>query len=249
MSKTGSAFTYAQPPLSGGCQYLSLDGDNGAPALRVWMNKPTGEMPVAGWPVLIVLDGERYFTTAAEMAQRLSNRTAKTRIVPMIVVGIAPAESDDRVAAYAFTAGEGVDSPLGEKVLERIRTELLPILSGEGADIGRVTLAGHSMSGLFALEAMSRGAGFDRYAAISPSLWWNTGVIEALNGPCENLLLAVGELEEARDVAPIQKARGMVSNLMQLGEKLGVPVDVRANEDHGAVVYTVLPKVMRFASA
>lgn len=248
MSKTGSAFTYAQPPLSGGCHFLSLEATDQAPALRVWMNKPQGEAPAGGWPVLIILDGESYFTPAAEIMQRLSKRTAKTRIVPMMVVGIAPEEGADRVAAYAFVAGEGVANPQGTSVLARIREALVPVLVGEGADASRITLAGHSMSGLFVLEALAKNAGFNRYAAISPSLWWNPAIKDALNTPSDNLLLAVGELEETKEAAPTQIARGMVSNLVQLGALLDVAVDIGLNEDHGSVVYSVLPKVLRFAS-
>lgn len=248
MSKTGSAFTYAQPPLSGGCHFLSLEAMGQAPGLRVWMNKPEGEAPAAGWPVLIILDGESYFTATAEIMQRLSKRTAKTRIVPMIVVGIAPEEKADRVAAYAFTAGEGVDQPQGAYVLERIRSALVPLLAGEGADISRITLAGHSMSGLFVLQALKSGAGFNRYAALSPSLWWNPQIIQELRAGSDALLLAVGELEEPRDAVPAQLSRRMVSSLVQLGELLDIPVDIALNEDHGSVVYSVLPKVLRFAS-
>lgn len=233
---------------------LSLAPNASGVGMRVWLNKPQGEVPEGGWPVLIVLDGESYFTPAAEMMQRLSKRTAKTRIVPMMVVGIAPAELQDRVATYAFTQGEKVSAPLGAQMLDRLVNEVVPLLKGHGADTGQITLAGHSMSGLFALEVAAKSDRFARYAVLSPSLWFNPAIADELApnalAPTDNerLMLAVGELEEGADAAPSQLARRMVTNLTELGDRLNVPVEVCAGEDHGSVVFSLLPKVLRFAS-
>lgn len=251
MSKTGSAFTCAQPPLSGGCQFLSLALSEEAGGLRVWLNKPEGGAPQGGWPVLIVLDGESYFSSAAEIMQRLSRRTAKTRIVPMMVVGVAHDENQDRVASYAFTAGRNVAEPKAGMMLERLQNEILPLLVREGADRENITLAGHSMSALFVLEALARNSGFARYAAISPSIWFNPDITDKLDAKqisADRLMLAVGELEEPTGAPTAQLARGMVSKLTALGRKLGLPVEVCENEDHGSVIFTVMPGILRFAS-
>lgn len=252
MSKTGSAFTCAQPPLSGGCQYLSLEAVGDAGGLRVWLNRPQGDAPQGGWPVLIVLDGESYFSCAAEIMQRLSRRTAKTRIVPMLVVGIAPDDQQDRVASYAFTVGENVDVPRAAQILERLQNEIVPLLELEGADRNNITLAGHSMSALFVLEALVRNSGFARYAAISPSLWFNPAIMDELASAegelsPDALMLAVGALEEGGE-ATAAPSRRMVSNLVELGQRLSLPVKVCEDEDHGSVVFTTMPQVVRFAS-
>lgn len=88
----------------------------------------------------------------------------------------------------------------------------LPRLTGplrtaaeEGLDIRTRTLWGHSFGGLFGLYTLfTRPDGFDRYATISPSLWWGDGQalrLEASAAPLTRqtpLLIAYGDAEARR---------------------------------------------------
>jgi predicted alpha/beta superfamily hydrolase len=123
---------------------------------------------------------------------------------------------------------------------------VLPQLAALGADPAQAVLMGHSMSGLFVLEARAAGAPFARYAAISPSIWWNPAVVAA-QPERANLLVAVGAREEMAGLPPAHLARRMVSNARDL-EARGASLRVLEDEDHGSTPYAALPAVLRFAA-
>ena len=70
MDSAPCVFSPCAPPLSGGCRALSLAAESDAPGLTLWLSAPEGEPTAEGWPLLIVLEGEAYFTAAAECARR-----------------------------------------------------------------------------------------------------------------------------------------------------------------------------------
>ena len=96
MDSASRVFSTSSPPLSGGCRALSFGAEGYAPGLTLWLSAPEGEPPAEGWPLLIVLEGEAYFTAAAEAARRLARRPQKTRGGPMMVMGVALAPDAER---------------------------------------------------------------------------------------------------------------------------------------------------------
>ncbi|MBD7941613.1 alpha/beta hydrolase [Brevundimonas guildfordensis] len=253
MDSAPCVFSPSAPPLSGGCRVLSLAADGDAPGLTLWLSAPEGEPPAEGWPLLIVLEGEAYFTAAAECARRLARRPQKTRVGPMMVMGVALAPSAERVGAFAFTpgpdTGDGAPAPRGPGLLRRLVDDVLPLAVRQGAAPARVALMGHSMSGQFVLEARARSAPFARFAAVSPSIWWNPAVIEAQPSQAHSeLFLAVGAEEEAPGLPGPHLARRMVSNLRDLAGATGAPLSVLTDEDHGSTPFASLPAILRFVA-
>lgn len=219
----------------------------------LWISRPESAQPLQGLSALILLDGEAYFTAAAEMAQRLARRSAKTRIEPLMIVGVALDDSADRPAAFGFSpvAGEQNKAPRGQQLLRRLAVDVLPLIEAEGADMTKLTLLGHSMSGLFVLEARAVAAPFARYVAVGPSIWSNPSVIEAQpqgSTGADDLMVFVGSEEETDGLTQGHLARRMISNTRSLLAKTGVRLTVLNNEDHGSTPYASLPAALRFAS-
>lgn len=253
MTSPCSPFTITAPPLTGGCRAQHLSTEAEAPGLTLWISRPENTPPPQGWPALILLDGEAYFTAAAEMAQRLAPRSAKTRIEPLMIVGVALDDSADRHAAFGFSpvAGEQSKTPRGQQLLRRLAVDVLPLIEAEGADMTKLTLLGHSMSGLFALEARAVAAPFARYVAVGPSIWSNPSVIQAQpsgSTGADDLMVFVGSEEETDGLTQGHLARRMISNTRSLLAKAGVRLTVLNDEDHGSTAYASLPAALRFAS-
>ena len=207
-------------------------------------------MPVPGrkLPVIYVLDSSWCFPITAQAARALS--MGPGAIPQAIVVGIGPAM--DGPAAFAKTTAlryrdlaPGIDEehiaqmkqalpaqfwPADEelggaaKFFRFIEDELKPFVEAYfPVDTADQTLVGVSLGGLFALHTLFTSPGsFQRYVAISPSIWWNGGaVLEAeeqaarLGGVGGRLFLGVGEEEEMQ--APEAK---MVTNVIELSKRL-----------------------------
>lgn len=252
MMTPSPALVETDPPLTGGCRQMRLAPEPGGPGLTFWINTPEVDRPAQGWPALILLDGDAYFTAAAEMAQRLSRRTAKTRIEPMLVIGVS-IDATDRHGAFGFSFNVDASGvpPQGRQLLDRLVRNVLPLMAAEGADMARLTLMGHSMSGLFVLEARAAAAPFARYVAISPSIWANPSVITAQPSTprlSDDLFVVVGAQEETDSLPPAHLARRMVSNSVSLLERGAVTLNVLTDEDHGSAPYASLPAALRFAS-
>lgn len=251
MDSASRVFSPSSPPLSGGCRALSLGAEGDAPGLTLWLSAPEGEPSAEGWPLLIVLEGEAYFTAAAEAARRLARRPQKTRVGPMMVMGVALAPDAERLGAFAFVPGADKGgrtvAPRGPALLQRLIEDILPLAVRYGADPARAALIGHSMSGQFVLEARARSAPLKRFAAVSPSIWWNPAVIAAQpQQGGSDLFLTVGAEEEAPGLPGPHLARRMVSNLRDLAKASGASLTILADEDHGSAPFASLPAILRF---
>jgi predicted alpha/beta superfamily hydrolase len=199
-------------------------------------------------PVIYVLDGAWCFAVTAQAARLLS--VGPGAIPQAIVVGLGPAV--DGTAGFAATTAlryrdlaPGVDEThitqmktalpaqfwpadeeLGQaaKFFRFIEDELKPFVEAYfPVDTSDQTLVGVSLGGLFVLHTLFTAPGsFQRFIAVSPSIWWKDRAIEEseadaamLGGARARLFLGVGELEETQ--AP--EAR-MVSNLTGMAERL-----------------------------
>jgi len=151
---------------------------------RIFIAKPTGAPPPAGFPVLYMLDGNSVFGTAVD-ASRLQARA----LGPVVIVAVGypvdtPFDGDRRY--YDLTPKTDTSSfrqRLGREVATGGRDEFLdflvdrvrPLVEGRyKIDVKRQALFGHSLGGQFVLHVMlSRPALFQSYVAGSPSIWWN----------------------------------------------------------------------------
>lgn len=184
---------------------------------RLFFAVPKGAPPAAGWPILYLLDGNAAFDfLTAEMLA----------LVPgLVLVGVGydtdrqfarerrtlDFTAPDRAAAGADADGIRPD-PVhpgrmaggAELFLERLCGPLRAAAEeGLALDPARRALWGHSFGGLFVLYAvLTRPGAFGRYAAISPSIWWDEALIRRVMAEAARmdspppLLAALGDREK-----------------------------------------------------
>jgi predicted alpha/beta superfamily hydrolase len=184
----------------------------------VFVVRPFAPPPPHGFPVLVVLDANGTFATAASAA---FGRMAFADIAPIIVVGIGYPTGDiktflkrrqfDLIGPFTSNGAPPVldGNPTGgaeefrlsvvEKVLEQLEQQ------GQGDKRCRI-LFGHSLGGLFTVDTLMRHPNmFEGYFASSPSLWLgNSEIFNRIPAPEDwstsltapiRVRLAVGELE------------------------------------------------------
>ncbi|MCV0383892.1 MAG: hypothetical protein K5799_10635 [Erythrobacter sp.] len=248
---------------------LSTQDDAGAPSLNIDLAWPAGDPPSDGWPLLVVLDGERSFATVTETVRRMAPRSDATGVHDLVVAAISlPAHSDRAVRFddFAGNAESGGSSGFARTLAQasNLVETVVPI------DLNKRTLLGHSLSGYFVLRTMVANGGlFQRHIALSPSIWVDRDpLFTALdNTPPEgrSLFLAVGGWEE--ELAPWQvgqtgsdtildrrRRRRMVSNVRELGD-LAIrrgwsdESDIRIfpEDEHASIVTSAMPHALRSA--
>ncbi|WP_295044819.1 alpha/beta hydrolase-fold protein [uncultured Paracoccus sp.] len=182
------------------------------PGHRLFLAVPRGAPPAAGWPILYLLDGNAAFDflTPDHLAA-----------VPGLMLAGIGYDTDRQFAreqrTLDFTAPEGPGDgirpdPVHPGRLAGGAAQFLDRLTGplraaaEAAapvDPTRRTLWGHSFGGLFTLYALlTRPGAFARFAAISPSIWWDEALIRRVADGAGRLasppplLVALGDREK-----------------------------------------------------
>ncbi|WP_165959293.1 alpha/beta hydrolase-fold protein [Actinomadura sp. KC345] len=214
----GVSWTAGPAEMPGAVRYTLAAGDGPADRWHVSVALPSG---AAGpFLVLYLLDGFRTFLSTAQIAQTtLAYSLGQLR--PVAVVGISPATDDPgRLSAqrvrdltptsatsrYLFrepvygTGGAGA-------MLDLIRQVIAPHAeSAHPLDPTDRGLAGFSLGGLMTCWTLvRRPEGFRRFLAVSPSLWWDGGLLlDPLRAPFADhgtgdVYLAVGERENSPD--------------------------------------------------
>ncbi len=253
-------FTLGPDPTDGWSVFVAMP----PPSLR----EVAGEGP---YPTLYVLDASITFAVAAQVAQTIL-WLSSGQLRPVVVVGITPA-SDDHTrlinqrsrdltptsvvpppVADSVAYGTGGAAAMLRLISEEIAPRLESIYPFDRLDRG---LAGWSLGGLFTCWSLLQGrADFKRFLAVSPSLWWDDGLLldehrfpAADLGPAD-IYLAVGECERdlttgwpAMDRAKAEAFSGidMVAGMNGFVERLqrhgGVEVaaEVIPGEFHGTV--------------
>lgn len=226
----------------------ALVGSDGR-TLDLMLALPQGEAPAGGWPLVLALDGDRFFAALAGTAAALSHRTEKTGVAPMAIAGLAHRSEegvlqDQRALDFTRSACPEPTGPHqsggGEAFHRLIADQVLPILA-EGAplNVERATLLGHSLGGLFVLETLEADpALFARWVAISPSLWWSTPSPEIAT---RDLLIGCGEAETSRDMR--NRMSAWVAAKPDGARFKQVPA-----ADHGSAPFALIPDVLRHAS-
>lgn len=133
------------------------------------------------YPVLYLLDGGTGWQDFVHIAAMVQQGGLWGGNAPVIVVGV---ESGDRRAEFtrpSTDAAERRDFPTtGQAARFRrfLTTEVKPAVSAAYRTDGTSGLIGESLAGLFVVDtALHHGTDFDRYIAISPSLWWSHGLL------------------------------------------------------------------------
>lgn len=195
------------------CQRREYIANASGAAYQISIWTPAGEPPKDGWPVVYVLDANAMFASFVEAIQRSGRRPDATGIGMAAIVGIAHGgerlfATEHRYRDYTFEPSPLVESAQaggGVDFLSFIVDQLAPELGLEfGFNRAHQCLFGHSLAGYFVLNALAvRPNAFCHYAAISPSVWWQTAALTArlnalsldASAHIRGVLVAVGEWE------------------------------------------------------
>ena len=175
--------TLAQSNNARDSQTIAIDSKILGEKRKIRIQLPSGMNQYDAYPVLYLLDGEVFSTMVGGQVQYLSEAY---KIIPnMIIVGI---ENRDRMKDLTPThTDKGPDgntdtsarSPFhnsggGEKFLQFIQTEVMPLVETRYKTAPFRMLAGHSLGGLMAIYCLLQHPEmFNAYIAISPSLQWD----------------------------------------------------------------------------
>jgi predicted alpha/beta superfamily hydrolase len=164
-------------------------------AYRVFIATPSQPPPNGGYPVLYVLDGNAYFSTAAATA---SLQSYSPGMGPLVVVGIGYSVTDrmDIEKRRAFDLTPPAPKDVGllmpgmtpadfgglDAFLQVIEKEIKPrVARSTPINSANTALFGHSFGGLAVLQTLfTHPAAFRSYIAASPSIFWNDRAV--LNG-------------------------------------------------------------------
>lgn len=241
----------------------------GGAEYRLLVAIPPEPAPVAGFPVLILVDGDALFPAALSAARLQAGRSEVTGVCPAVILGIgypgaAPFDAERRRRDLLPTDG-GAD-----RFLDLIAGEILAQVERLAPiDRARLSLAGHSFGGLFALHALFARPGlFRSHVAGSPSIWWQECAIlrtreRFLDLPAApsspRLLITVGGQEQSGDeqrdpqrAARLRMAR-MLDNAAEMAGALTTSGRVACEhvvfpgENHISVLPAMLSRAVAFA--
>jgi predicted alpha/beta superfamily hydrolase len=192
---------------------------------RIFVFEPPLPPPEAGYPLLVVLDGNMTFQIAAAMAA-----TYAFAGCPVLVVGVGYAAMPLEMQVLRYrdltppTPAEGLpkrfpalgpDSYGGAGAFRRFLTEELrpTIAAAYKVDRGREALFGYSLGGLFVLDTLfNQPHAYRSFIAASPSIWWNEravlerepGFVRAVQAgkAAPRVLITVGDREQAPPSRP-----------------------------------------------
>lgn len=166
---------HAQDHLIGTESALTIEMPGQGERRAVWISVPPGyeRSGATRYPVAYVLDGRGLFPGAVAAARFLSVFEGAPG---MIVVGIdsvnPAARRRDLTPVRAASDAEGA-SGQADRFAAFLAGGIVPRINMDFRTDGRAVLIGHSLAGLFALDAWHRRLpAFDGYIAISPTLPW-----------------------------------------------------------------------------
>jgi len=217
------------PALIGGTTFHHVVSRVNMQIYRIFVHRPAGDPPAAGWPVLYMTDGNACIATAVDAMRVQSPYPTGTNVQPGVIVTIGypvdnPYDSFRRSwdlcappgKTYPpfYEGGPEVRTGGGEEFLTFLEEQLKPAIEAElPIDGSRQSLFGHSFGGMFVLYALfTRPSAFSTWIAASPSIYWDDRMIEGFypafaqkpqTRPGARLLLSVGEYETDK-LAPFQ---------------------------------------------
>lgn len=158
---------------------IEIKGDNELPYL-VLIAKPQKAAPKKGWPVVILLDGNRTLPIAKNFAPNallvgVGYPTDKPEdIVARRYYDLTPYAPADKIP---FKDSEKAPNTGGEVAFRNLimKTILPRVKKDYPVDDKQITLFGHSLGGLFVMNTLISDdrTTFNTFCAADPSIWWN----------------------------------------------------------------------------
>ncbi|KAI5245725.1 putative siderophore esterase IroE-like protein [Aureobasidium subglaciale] len=234
-------------------------------------------------PVLYILDGNALFLTASEILWRSASNSFYHG--GGIVVGVGYQDIPTQTGSL-FSSQRNTDLTLREHdvhaglggadaFLDFISREVRPLLRTqfEDVEIGEEAIFGHSFGGLCVLHALfnKKGGVFDAYFAASPSVWWDSKIVDEAEDFCSgeekepkcSLQISYGgfeakpqrahseseaEFEERQKRCAERKmganAVAMEKRLRESGKLMDVSIVEFEREDHGTVATSALLRAL-----
>jgi hypothetical protein len=231
--------------LPGVRQFDLAPRSSGRPPWRIFLRRPDGPAPAAGWPALFLLDANAVMGIAADALRVQAAFPGETGIRDGVLVGIGyPTEAayDDRRRAFDLTPPPEKGRTGGaEGFLRFIEEELQPFVAQQvPLDRSRQGVFGHSLGGLCVVwSLLARPRAFTHWVAISPSLQFDAELIgqaaqrfaalPAAERGQARVLLGAGEFEER--LAPFQAAAGDAAMRRESIGRLRIPARAREMAD------------------
>jgi len=197
-------FTLAAPSAVGERLTLNSTLLNEEREIQILLPESYQSNRAATYPVIYLVDGDYTFQGTAGMLDFLAN---KGQLIPdVILVGIAD-KGTDVYRQYMTPAGltapfkEG-DTGKAELFLSFLENELKPYIKSHYRAAENSILVGHSMGGLFVLNALLESPNaFENFVSMSPSVWLNDhaimekakSFIEKSKHPLTSLYLSLGD--------------------------------------------------------
>ncbi len=217
------------------------------------------------YPLLVLLDADYSFPIARSVVTHLSDRGDLPHlIVAAVAYAGPPAYRLHRTRDYTPTrmleGGYGPEiqrhSGGGPQFAEVLAREILPRLRERYRATGTRVLVGHSYGGLFGAWALLERPGlFDGYILVSPSLWYDDGVLfrrEAALPPTARMALA--RVYAATGALEINAEHDMPADLRRFGTRLTrerwpqieIRHEILDDETHNSVYPRALSNGLRF---
>ncbi|WP_107943216.1 alpha/beta hydrolase [Metasolibacillus fluoroglycofenilyticus] len=226
---------------------------------------PETPAPEGGFPVIFVLDGQRYAQMMFIAMENQMLMSEKTGVQPNIIVSVGHNQDGDRNRRfYDFTApaeqyhfptykGKKIEPvPVGGAAdfKQFFIEELIPyICANYNVNRAHFSLYGHSLGGLFSLWCyLTESNLFEKYVAVSPSIWWNNHeLLQILHETTEKRLTPVAIYVGGEEGEMVDDAMTFYNN--RHSASLLAQFYVALEENHASVVPTTLSKALRFISS
>ncbi|MEA1015018.1 alpha/beta hydrolase [Sphingosinicella sp. LY1275] len=210
--------------------------------------------PAKRFPVLYLIDGglEQDFLHIAGTSQ-LGGIWARSE--PVIVVGIETKDRRRELIGPTQDVKLLTDYPtagFSAGFRNYIRDEVKPLIEKNYRTTGEDAVIGESLAGLFIVETFLREPSlFDRYAAVSPSLWWDqqrlsgeaAGLLKGRKKADTRLFLTIGDEGAEMQAGVDRLVDALAAHPAAAGQYCYAP---RPRSTHATIYHDVSPEALQY---
>ena len=197
-------------------------------------------------PVLYMLDGG-LAEDFPHVVNTIDSLIGLGRIAPVIVVGIENTQRRRDLTGPTSVSSDSAIAPhVGGSAAFRgfLRDELMPEVLARCRCSGERAIVGESLAGLFVVETLLREpALFQRYIALSPSVWWNGGeLVRAAGAHAAGLTAGRVVFLTAANEEQIADGTGSIAAALRAAAPgLTLYYEPRPDLEHGTIFRAMAP--------